>query len=186
MKKIIAIVLSLVFVFAVTAVTFAAEKKEAAPAAPAKKEAAAEKKDAAPAADKKADKKAKTVQATGEVTAVDAKANTITLKAKKGDVTVACDDKTKVLPKDKKIADVKVGDKVKVIYTEADGKNTAKSVTIMPAPKKAEKKEAAPAADKKAEKKEMAPAKKEAPAAAAPAAAPAKKEAAPAKKSAGY
>lgn len=185
MKKIIAIVLSLVFVFAVTSVTFAAEKKEAAPAAPAKKEVAAEKKEAAPAKKEAAPaKKAKSVQATGEVTAVDAKANTMTLKAKKGDVTVATDDKTKVMPKGKTAADVKVGDKVKVVYTEADGKNTAKSVTIMPAPKKAEKKEAAPAAEKKADKKEAAPAKKDAPAAAAPAAAPAK--AAPAKKAAGY
>ena len=137
MKKIIAIVLSLVFVFAVTSLGFAA---------------------------------AKSIQATGEVTAMDAKG--ITLKAKKGDVTVATDDKTKVMPKGKTMADVKVGEKVKVVYTEADGKNTAKSVTILPAPKKK--------AEKKAEKKEMAPAKKEA----APAAAPAK--AAPAKKSAGY
>lgn len=136
MKKIIAIVLSLVFVFAVTSVTFAASAK-----------------------------KAKPVQATGEVTAVDATANTITLKAKNGDVTVATDDKTKVMPKDKKIADVKVGDKVMVTYTNTDGKNTAKSVTIKPAPKKTEK----------AVKKEAAPAKQEVPAAAAPA-----------KKSAGY
>jgi hypothetical protein len=56
MKKTIAIVLSLVLMFAFTAVTFAAEKA----AAPA------EKKEAAPA--KKAEKK----QVTGEVTAVDA------------------------------------------------------------------------------------------------------------------
>jgi len=173
MKKIIAIVLSLIFVFAVTSVTFAAEKKEAAPAAEKKAAPAAEKKEAAPA------KKSAPKQATGEVTAIDAKANTITVKAKKGDVTVGTDDKTKVMPKGKAIADVKVGDKVKVVYTEADGKNTAKSVTIMPAPKKAApaaEKKAAPAAEKKAEKKESAPA-------AAPAAAPAKP--APAKKAAG-
>jgi len=152
MKKTIAIVLSLVLMFAFTAVTFAAEKA----AAPA------EKKEAAPA--KKAVKK----QVTGEVTAVDAKANTLTVKGKKGDVMLSADDKTAVTAgKDKKtLADVKVGDKVTVNYTEADGKNVAHKVAIKAAPAK------------KAEKKEKA--------AAPAAAAPAEKKAAPAKKAAGY
>ncbi len=117
MKKTIAIVLSLVLMFAFTAVTFAAEKA----AAPAEKKEAAAAKKAAPA--KKAVKK----QVTGEVTAVDAKANTLTVKGKKGDVTLSTDDKTTVMAgKDKKtLADVKAGDKVTVHYTEADGKNVA-------------------------------------------------------------
>ena len=118
--------------FAFTAVTFAAEKA------------------------KKAAKK----QVTGEVTAVDAKANTLTVKGKSGDVTVSTDDKTKVTAgKDKKtLADVKVGDKVEVKYTEADGKNTASHVSIKAAPaKKAEKAAPAPA---KAAPAEKAPAKK--------------------------
>jgi len=168
MKKAIAIVLSLVLMFAFTAVTFAAEKA-AAPAE--KKEAAPAKKEAAPAAKKEAApaKKAAKKQVTGEVTAVDAKANTLTVKGKKGDVTVSTDDKTKVVAgKDKKtLADVKAGDKVTVKYTEADGKNTATKVEIMAAPAKKET---------KAEKKAATPAKKEA----APA------PAAPAKKAAGY
>lgn len=162
MKKAIAIVLSLVLMFAFTAVTFAAEKA----AAPAEK---AEKK-AAPA------KKAMHKQATGEVTAVDAKANTLTVKGKKGDVTVSTDDKTKVMAgKEKKtLADVKAGDKVSVKYTEAEGKSTATKIEIMAAPAKK-----AP----KAEKKAATPEKKEA----APAAAPAPAPAAPAKKkAAGY
>jgi Cu/Ag efflux protein CusF len=157
MKKAIAIVLSLVLMFAFTAVTFAAEKA----AAPA------EKKEAAPA--KKVAKK----QVTGEVAAVDAKANTLTVKGKKGDVTVSTDDKTTVVAgKVKKtLADVKAGDKVSVKYTEADGKNTATKVSIMAAPAK------------KAEKKAVTPEKKEA----APVAAPAPAPAAPAKKkAAGY
>ena len=132
MKKTIAIVLSLVLMFAFTAVTFAAEKA------------------------KKAAKK----QVTGEVTAVDAKANTLTVKGKSGDVTVSTDDKTKITAgKDKKtLADVKVGDKVEVKYTEADGKNTASHVSIKAAPaKKAEKAAPAPA---KAAPAEKAPAKK--------------------------
>ena len=159
MKKTIAIVLSLVLMFAFTAVTFAAEKEAPMKAAPAEKEMKAEKKEM------KAAKK----QVTGEVAAVDAKANTLTVKGKKGDVMVSTDDKTKVMAgKDAKtLADVKVGDKVTVKYTEANGKNVATKVSIMAAPaKKAEKKEAAPAM------KEAAPAEKAAPAA------PAKKKAA--------
>jgi len=156
MKKTIAIVLSLVLMFAFTAVTFADEKA----AAPAEKKAAHA---------MKAVKK----QVTGEVTAVDAKANTLTVKGKKGDVMVSTDDKTTVMAgKDKKtLADVKAGDKVMVNYTEADGKNVATKVTIKAAPaKKAEMKEKAAPAEKKE----------------APAAAPAEKKAAPAKKAAGY
>ena len=140
MKKAIAIVLSIMFVFALTTVTFAAEKKAAA--------------------EKMAGKK---MQVMGEVTNVDAKANTITVKNKKKEVTVSVDDKTAIMAgKEKKtMADVKVGEKVKVMYSEADGKMMAKSVHMM-SEKKMEKKEAAPAA------------------APAPAPAPAKK------KSAGY
>ena len=47
-------------------------------------------------------------------------------------------DKTKIMldNETKSLADVKVGDKVKVKYTNADGKNTAKSVAIKSAEKK--------------------------------------------------
>ena len=86
MKKTIAIVLTLVLMFAFTAVTFAAEKA----AAPA------EKKEAAPAK-KEVAKKAVKKQVTGEVTAVDAKANTLTVKGKKADVMLSTDDKTTVM-----------------------------------------------------------------------------------------
>jgi microtubule-associated protein 1 len=144
MKKAIAIVVAMMFIFALSAATFAAEAPKAAPA------------------EKKAEEKkapAKTTQITGEVGAVDAKAKTITVKGKKGDVVIGVDDKM--------LADVKAGDKVEVKYAEADGKNTAKSVKKVAA--KAEKKEAP-----KAEEKKAAPA--------APAAAPAAPAAAPAKK----
>jgi hypothetical protein len=144
MKKAIAIIVSVLFVFAITSVSFAAEK--AAAPAPVEKKAAPEA--AAVKADKKAPAKVK--QVTGDVTAVDAKAKTITVKGKKGDVVIAVDDKM--------IADVKAGDKVTAKYTEADGKNTAKSVKKAAAKKekKAEpvkmEKKAEPAA-KPAEKK---------------------------------
>jgi hypothetical protein len=146
MKKAIAIVLSVMFVFALTAATFAAEKKEAAPAE--KKEMSTEKK-----AEKK---KVAHKQITGEVTAADAKANTVTVKSKKAEVTVTVDEKTKFMPKGKTIADVTAGEKVMVKYTEAEGVNTAKSIKIEA--KKAEKKAKKKAEKKMEEKKEAAPA----------------------------
>lgn len=131
MKKAIAIIVSVLFVLSVAGLSFAAEK--AAPAA-------------APA-EKKAPAKVK--QVTGEVAAVDAKANTLTVKGKKGDVMITADDKTvvKVGKEKKSLADVKMGDKVTVKYAEMDGKNVAKSIMVSAAPAKKEmKKEAAPAA----------------------------------------
>lgn len=118
MKKTIAVVLSLMFILAVTSVTFAAEKAAAPAPAP-------EKKTEATKATKVTEK-----HVTGDITAVDAKAMTITVKGKKGDVTVTVDDKTDIkVGKDKKsIADLKAGEKVRIKYHEADGKNTAKSV----------------------------------------------------------
>lgn len=146
MKKIIALIVAALFVFAVASVSFAAEEKKAAPATTEKK--------AEPA---KTEKKvaAKVIQVTGEIAAVDAAAKTITVKGKKGDVVIAVDDKA--------LADAKAGDKVTVKYSTADGKNTAKSVT-----KKEAKKEPTKKTEKKAE-----PAKKEEPKKAEPAKKPA-------------
>jgi len=141
-KKVLALIISVLFVFAVTTLSFAAEEKKAAPA-PAKN------------ADKAMEKMApvKVKQVTGAVAAVDAKAKTVTVKGKKGDVTAMVDDKTKIMMgKDvKTLADVKAGDKVTLKYSEADGKMTAKSIAIKPAEKMMEKK-VEPAA-KPAEKK---------------------------------
>ncbi|HWR90446.1 MAG TPA: hypothetical protein VN260_09305, partial [Dissulfurispiraceae bacterium] len=122
MKKGFALIVAILFAFSMTAVSFAAEKPAAAPAP-----APAEKKAAAPA-EKKAP--AKKHQVTGEVAAVDAAANSITIKGKKGDVVISADAKM--------LADVKVGDKVVAKYEEKDGKNVAKSVKKSAA--KAEKK----------------------------------------------
>jgi len=147
-KKTIAIIVSVLFVFAITSLSFATEATKAAPApAPAEKKAApaAEATKAAPAKAEEKKAPAKVKQVTGEVTAMDAKAKTITVKGKKGDVVIAVDDKM--------MADVKAGDKVVVKYTEADGKNTAKSVKKAEAkPAEMEKKaEPAKAMEKKAE-----------------------------------
>lgn len=137
MKRAIALIVAMLFVLSVAVFAVAAEKKEAAPM---------EKKEAAPA-EKKAPAKVK--QVTGEVTAVDAAAKTLTVKGKAGDVALTADDKTTVkVGKEKKtLADVKVGDKATVRYAEMDGKNVAKSIIIKAAP--AEKKEAAPKAEEK-------------------------------------
>lgn len=145
MKKAIAIIVAVLFVFALTSISFAAEKK-AAPAPMEKKEASPAKVE-----EKKAPEKVMSV--TGDVVAVDAKAMTLTVKGKKGDVALSTNDKTTVkMGKEKKaLADVKVGDKAKVKYTEVDGKNIAKSiaikpaVTAVPAEKKAKEKKAEPA-----------------------------------------
>lgn len=131
MKKAIAIIVAVLFVFAITSVSFAAEEKKAE--------------------ETKTAEKPKVKQVTGEVKAVDTKAKTVTvtkkMKDKAVDTVVTVDDKTKImLDKEKKtLADVKMGDKVKVKYTEVEGKNVAKSIAIQPAEKKAEP------AEKKAE-----------------------------------
>lgn len=60
----------------------------------------------------------------GTVSAVDAKANTITVKTDKGDVTVNVTADTKIMvgTAAKAIADVKVGDKVSVKTAEKKAK----------------------------------------------------------------
>jgi microtubule-associated protein 1 len=129
MKKILVLIVALLFAFSLTA-AFAADKAadtKAAPA-PAKEEKKAEPK-------KVAEKKH---QLTGEVKAVDAKAATVTVKGKK-EMTFTADEKM--------LKDVKIGDKIVVTYTEKDGKATATGIKA--AKTKGEKK-----ADKKEEKKD--------------------------------
>src|SRR3989304_3169946 len=117
MKKAVSIILALLFVFAITSVSFAVEEKKAAPATEEK---------AVPV------EKPKVKQVTGDVKAVDMKAKAITvtkmMKGKAEETVATVDDKTKIM----------MGEKVKVVYKEVEGKNVAKSITIMPAEKKAE------------------------------------------------
>jgi ribosomal 50S subunit-recycling heat shock protein len=164
MKKALTIVLALLISVAFVTTVFAQAEKKAAAPAPAAAPEKAKVADKAPAPEKaKVEKKApaaKVHQFTGEVTAVDAAAKTITVKGKKADMTF---DVSGV----KGAEDIKVGDKVVVKYTEKDGKMVAKSVK-----KAAAKKAAAPKAEKKeAPKAEPKAAPKAAP---APAPAPAK------------
>jgi len=128
-KKAIAIFVTVLFVFAMASLSFAAEEKKMAPAPAEKKMEPAE--------------KTKVKQVSGDVKAVDMKAMTVTvsktMKGKAEETVVTVGDKTKIMMgKEKKtLADVKAGDKVTVKYTEAEGKNMAKSVAIHE-PKKAE------------------------------------------------
>jgi hypothetical protein len=70
---------------------------------------------------------------TGEVLALNADAKTLTVKGpKKGEVALAVTEKTKIVEgtEKKDLADIKVGNKVSVTYTEAEGKNTASKIEI--------------------------------------------------------
>jgi Cu/Ag efflux protein CusF len=136
MKKAIAIIVSLLFVLSVAGLSFAAEKAM-------KKEVAAEK-----TMEKKAPVKVKWLS--GEVSAVDAAAMTLTVKGRRAEVALTVNDKTSIkMGKEKKtLADVKVGDRVATRYSEVEGKNVAKSIAIR-GEKKAEKK--AKKMEKKAE-----------------------------------
>jgi len=124
-KKVIAIFVSVLFVFAIASVSFAVEKAATAPAATEKKEAAPVK-----AEEKKAPVKVKRIS--GEVVTVDATAGTLTVKSKKQEVSLSTDDKTAVKKgiEKKTLADVVAGDKVIVKYKEVDGKNVAKSIAV--------------------------------------------------------
>lgn len=140
MKKTIAILVAALFVFALASVSFAADAKKVTPA-PAPM---IEKKEVAAPVAEMQKVPAKVKQVTGEVKAVDTKAMTLTvtkkMKTKAEDTMVTVNDKTRVMMgKDKKLlADLKVGDKVTVKYSDADGKMVAKSIAIKTEEKKVE------------------------------------------------
>jgi uncharacterized protein YbbC (DUF1343 family) len=76
--------------------------------------------------------KPKAMSTTGAVTAVDAKAGTLSVKTKDKDLDLTATSKAKGA-----LGKVKVGDMVKVSYTEKDGKMSASSITMVKAPSKA-------------------------------------------------
>ena len=84
------------------------------------------------AADTATKSKPKAMSATGAVTAVDAKAGTLSVKTKDKDLDLTATSKGKGA-----LGKVKVGDMVKVSYTEKDGKMSASSITMVKAPSKA-------------------------------------------------
>ncbi len=106
MKKAIAIIISVLFLLSVAGFAFATEQK-----GPKGEPGAAE-------------PKMEKMYVTGEVTAVDAAAKTLTIKGEKGEVVLTTTDKTK-FAKGKTLADVKVGDKLSAKYSEKDGRMMA-------------------------------------------------------------
>jgi UDP-glucose 6-dehydrogenase len=96
---------------------------------------------------------AKTVQAHkgkkdmvwGKVVSVDAVANILIVKTKKGDDTLSTTDKTEFLPKGTTIADFKADDRVAASFKMEDGKMVATKVILNP-PHKEKKAPAAPTA----------------------------------------
>jgi Cu/Ag efflux protein CusF len=88
--------------------------------------------DTATKSDTKAEKP-KAMSASGAVTAVDAKAGTLTVKTADKSLDLNATSKAKGA-----LGKVKVGDMVKVSYTEKDGKMNASSITMVKAPSKAQ------------------------------------------------
>jgi glucose dehydrogenase len=130
MKKMIPVMMAVVFAFSVAGLAFAAEK---APAA-------------APAAEKApVAKKAVSQSVTGTIEALDAAAGTLTVKGgKKGNVDLKAGEKVK-------LDTFKVGDKVVVKYAGgiASTVKVVKGKTAKPAEPKADAKPAEKAAEKK-------------------------------------
>ncbi len=132
MKRFAILLIAALFIFGLTATQFVGDAS-AYPNMTEKKEEPA----------KTTEKKVTVKQISGDVSAIDAAAKTITVKGKKAEITITADEKM--------LKDVKVGDKVTVKYTEQDGKNVAKSITVKPAEKPAEPaKPAEPTKKKKA------------------------------------
>ncbi len=110
LKKLIALTLSILFVLTVTSLSLAgsgARMRQAMEAMGGKEIA-------------------------GEVTAVDAKEKTITVKGMRGLITATCDEKTFVKMGNviKTCAEIKVGDKANMLFEAGEGKNVAKSIFL--------------------------------------------------------
>jgi len=89
-----------------------AQAKPATPATPA-----------APAMEKKTEMKSEKHVLTGDTTSVDAKAGKLMVKAKDKEINLTADSKSTIAALEK----LKVGDTVRVYYTEKDGKIIAAS-----------------------------------------------------------
>jgi len=131
MRKAMTILLSVLFAFVMSSLSLAVEEKkvESIPPKPLKLQTAA-----------------KAQQITGEISAVNAITNSITVTKKIRDkvveAVVTIDDKTEIMKekKNKSFADIKIGDKVVVKYAKVDGKNVAKNINIQPAKPESKKK----------------------------------------------
>jgi hypothetical protein len=117
MKNVLRVLVVALISVAFSGISFA-QAKPATPATPATPPA--------PAMEKKTEmksEKAKTTRITGEVTSVDSKAGTLTVKTKDKETDLIADSNAKGA-----LGKVKVGDMVKVTYSEKDGKMLASSI----------------------------------------------------------
>jgi ribosomal protein S1 len=131
-KNVLKVLVVALITVAFSGISFA-QDKPATPATPATPPA--------PAMEKKTEmksEKAKTTRITGEVTSVDSKAGTLTVKTKDKETNLIADSNAKGA-----LGKVKVGDMVKATYTEKDGKMLASSIAGVKS--KAKKSEKAPA-----------------------------------------
>lgn len=151
MKSIYRLFLAALVTLAFTGVSFA-QAKPATPATPASPEKKAEIKQEKP----------KASRITGEIVSVDAKAGTLTVKANGKEMSFTADAKGAKSALEK----VKVGEQIRVSYTEKDGKLIARSVTeakaktIAKAKTETKGKSETKATEKKAEKQEEPKAEK--------------------------
>jgi Cu/Ag efflux protein CusF len=128
-KNVLKVLVVALITVAFSGISFA-QDKPATPATPATPPA--------PAMEKKTEmksEKAKTTRITGEVTSVDSKAGTLTVKTKDKETNLIADSNAKGA-----LGKVKVGDMVKATYTEKDGKMLASSIAgVKSKAKKSEK-----------------------------------------------
>jgi hypothetical protein len=128
-KNVLRVLVVALITVAFSGISFA-QAKPATPATPATPPA--------PAMEKKTEmksEKAKTTRITGEVTSVDSKAGTLTVKTKDKETNLIADSNAKGA-----LGKVKVGDMVKVTYTEKDGQMLASSIAgVKSKAKKSEK-----------------------------------------------
>ncbi|MBI5047572.1 MAG: hypothetical protein HZB54_01285 [Deltaproteobacteria bacterium] len=114
MKKVLTLLVALTIAVAVSGMAFAGEKKAAEPAAKAEAKNPCAAKN--PCGMKNPCAAKAVTKGEGEVTAIDAKAKTVTVKTKKGEVIISISDASNITvgKEAKDIKDVKVGDKIKV------------------------------------------------------------------------
>jgi len=74
----------------------------------------------------------------GEIVSLDVTANMLTIKTKQGEMSFYVNEKTQITmgKEEKHFPDLKVGDKVKVHYTIAEGKELAERIMVRPLRKK--------------------------------------------------
>jgi len=118
MKKLFIVPLAVLVAFSFASLSFAQAKPAEKPAAPQAMPAGEK---AAPAEKPAAKPKSKVTQ--GEVVSADPAAKTLVVKTKDKELSFSVEEKAA-----KVLADLKAGDRVRVSYSEVDGKLTAKSV----------------------------------------------------------